>query len=376
MSVIAIVANTSWYVYNFRKNTIIELISQGYEVIIVSPVDAYTERLKGLGVRHYCLKIDSNGLNPLKDIRTFFSFLAIFKRSNARVILNFTPKVNIYSTLACSFLTKKIVINNIAGLGTVFTKNNFLSLLVRFLYKISQRRADFIFFQNEEDRDLFLKYRLTTTSKTDRLPGSGVDLERFNVQYEDTQSDSVSFLLACRMLKQKGVIEFMNAAKELKAKYNEAVTFYMLGFLDDNNINYVSKKEMDKWISIGCVSYLGVSDCIENIISKHDCIVLPSFYREGVPKALLEAAAMSKPIITTNNVGCRDIVDDGVNGFLCKPGDTQDLIKKMEKVILMPRANLKAMGHASRLKVEAEFDEKIVINKYLNKITDLLHDKK
>lgn len=376
MSTIAIVANTSWYIYNFRKNTINELKNKGFEIIIVSPVDAYTDRLKALGTKHYELNIDSSGLNPFKDIRTFFSFISIYKCANVKIILNFTPKINIYSTLASMFFPEIKVINNIAGLGTVFTKNNILSIFVRLLYKISQRRANFIFFQNEDDRKLFLKYKLTSINKTDRLPGSGVDLNRFSSLNENNNNGTLSFLLVCRMLKQKGVVEFMDAAKILKAKYNGRVKFNMLGFLDDNNPNYVSKYEMDKWISIGCVSYLGISDCIENVISKHDCIVLPSYYREGVPKSLLEAAAMSKPIITTNNVGCRDIVDDGINGFLCKPGDTTDLIDKIEKIILMPLVSLHEMGRASRLKVEAEFDEKIVINKYIDKIMDLSQDVK
>ncbi|CAG7595990.1 putative colanic biosynthesis glycosyl transferase [Escherichia coli] len=166
----------------------------------------------------------------------------------------------------------------------------------------------------------------------------------------------------------------MEAARVLKEKYGEKMEFNMLGFLDDENPNYVKMSEIQPWIDHGVVKYLGVTDKIEELISQHDCVVLPSYYREGVPKFLLEAAAMGKPIITTDNVGCRDIVDDGVNGFLCQPKNKQDLINKIENLFLLSDTDYTKFCLASRKKVEREFDEKIVIFKYIEQINILLNN--
>ncbi|EFH3406634.1 glycosyltransferase, partial [Escherichia coli] len=220
---------------------------------------------------------------------------------------------------------------------------------------------------------LFISNNLISKSKTFRLPGSGVDLNRFKVSKVE-RSEHLSFLLACRMLRKKGVLEFMEAARVLKEKYGEKMEFNMLGFLDDENPNYVKMSEIQPWIDHGVVKYLGVTDKIEELISQHDCVVLPSYYREGVPKFLLEAAAMGKPIITTDNVGCRDIVDDGVNGFLCQPKNKQDLINKIENLFLLSDTDYTKFCLASRKKVEREFDEKIVIFKYIEQINILLNN--
>ncbi|OSL33187.1 glycosyltransferase family 4 protein [Escherichia albertii] len=368
---IALAANTSWYLYNFRKNTILSLKACGYNLFVIAPRDKYTPKLVALGVNYIDIKIDSSGLNPFVDLATCFFFYRAFKKHKINVVLNFTPKVNIYSALACYLADKVKVINNIAGLGTVFTADSFLSRIVKFLYKLSSYKVDFVFFQNEDDRDLFIKDNLIPKNKTFRLPGSGVDLNRFKISKVE-RNEHLSFLLACRMLRKKGVLEFMAAAKALKEKYGEKIEFNMLGFLDDENPNYVKMSEMQPWIEQGVVKYLGVTDKIEELISQHDCVVLPSYYREGVPKFLLEAAAMGKPIITTDNVGCRDIVDDGVNGFLCQPKNKQDLINKIEGLFLLSNEDYTKFCLASRKKVEREFDEKIVISRYIEQINILL----
>ncbi|KNC09847.1 glycosyl transferase family 1 [Klebsiella sp. RIT-PI-d] len=369
MATIALTANTSWYIYNFRRNTILQLIEIGYCVVVVSPTDEYTKKIIALGARHIEIRMNPNGLNPFQDVKTLIEFYRIYKNTNIDVILNFTPKNNIYSTLAAFYSNKK-VINNIAGLGTVFTQKNLLSWVVKNLYRISQKKADYIFFQNDDDRNVFLAANIVKFEKTMRVPGSGVDIKRFNFSFSETYS--LEFLLIARMLYQKGITYYADAARVLKKKYGDKVRFSLLGFLEPTNPSYVSPEQMDAWIKEGIITYLGVSDSVENEIEKADCIVLPSFYREGVPKSLLEAAAMGKPIITTDNVGCRDIVDDGVNGYLCKPQSLDELVNAMEKVILMSPKQRKDFSIASRKKVEKEFDEKIVINKYLDAINKVL----
>lgn len=366
MKTIVISSNTSWYLYNFRKNTILSLIDSGYRVLAVSPLDIYSDKLIALGAEYIPINIDQGGTNPIMDVKTFFQFLFIYRKYRPDVVLNFTPKNNIYGTLAAEMTGAKSV-NNIAGLGMVFINEGMTSKISRFLYKISQPKASKIFFQNEEDKALFKKHNLAPERLSDRLPGSGADLSRFKVTPAPDDS-VVRFLLIARMLYDKGVGQYVEAARILKARYGDNVEFRLLGFLDVNNPSAVSRQDMDFWTREGIVKYLGVSDTVEDEIAKIDCIVLPSFYREGVPKSLLEAGAMGKPIVTTDNVGCRETVDHGVNGYLCKPRCAVSLAKKLEFIIKKSHLERLSMGLKSREKIEREFDERIVIEKYLDAV--------
>ncbi|MUK61362.1 glycosyltransferase [Aliivibrio fischeri] len=370
MANILISANTSWYLYNFRKNTINALIKRGHAVTAIAPKDDYSEKLESLGAEFIHIDIDQGGTNPINDLKTFMGFNKVFSKSNYDVVLNFTPKNNIYSTLAAKTNNIK-VINNIAGLGILFINESLTSKIARTLYKYSQRYADKIFFQNEEDKELFIQHKLATVEKTDRLPGSGADLTRFS--FSPSEDDGViRFLLIARMLYDKGISHYIEAARHLKDKHGDKVEFNLLGFLAVNNPSAVSEDEMQSWVDEGIVNYLGVSDSVEQEIAKVDCMVLPSFYREGVPKSLLEAGAMGKPIVTTDNVGCRETVDDGKNGFLCMPRSTESLVDKLELIINMTHAERIHMGRLSRDKIEKEFDESIVLTKYLNAIDEVL----
>lgn len=371
MKIIVITSNTSWYLFNFRKNTILALIDSGYHVVAVAPQDDYSKKLEDLGAEYYHIDIDQGGTNPIKDISTFIGFVNLYRKVRPTAVLNFTPKNNIYSTLAATLVGAKSI-NNIAGLGMVFINENLTAKLARFLYKVSQTKAHTIFFQNEDDRALFAKHKLAPLEITDRVPGSGADLTRFAVT--PSQDDGVvRFLLIARMLYDKGIGHYVEAARELKAKYGNAVEFRLLGFLDVNNPSAVSKQDMQSWVDEGIVNYLGTSDSVEKEIAQVDCMVLPSFYREGVPKSLLEACAMGKPIVTTDNVGCRETVDDGINGYLCEPRSTTSLVEKLELMITHSHEQRLEMGLQSRTKVENEFDEKIVINKYLEAVKSALN---
>lgn len=370
MANVIITANTSWYLYNFRKNTILSLIGEGHSVIAVAPEDRYSIELSRLGCYFIPIKIDQGGTNPVKDIMTFLNFVIIFCKSSTDVALNFTPKNNIYGTLAAKLCGVKCI-NNIAGLGVLFVNEGFVTKFARVLYKISQRCAYKIFFQNEDDRTLFLKNKMASKDVTERLPGSGVDLARFSIT--PSVDDGVTrFLLIARMLFDKGVGHYVEAARILRLKYGDKVEFHLLGFLDVQNPSSISREQMDAWVSEGIVKYLGVSDEVEKNIATSDCIVLPSFYREGVPKSLLEAGAMGKPIITTNSIGCRETVDDSINGFLCEPRSTESLTLMLDKMIDIGYDARLKMGIASRKKIEREFDEKIVIRRYLEAVRTAL----
>lgn len=370
MNKIAITSNTSWYLYNFRKNTIISLIKAGFEVYTISPIDEYSEKLEILGAKHIDIKINSSSKNPLIDLYTLISFYRIFNKFKFNVILNFTPKNNIYGTLAAK-LNKIKTINNIAGLGTLFINDNLTSKLARNLYKYSQKYADKVFFQNNDDLSLFLEKKYVKKSQIDRLPGSGVDLSRFKLALSENKKQ-LRFLLIARMLYEKGITFYVDAARILKEKYGDSVEFCLLGFVGVNNPSAITHEQMSNWVSEGIINYLGTSDTVEHEITQADCIVLPSFYREGVPKTLLEAGAMGKPIITTDNVGCRETVNHGFNGYLCQPKSVSSLVNTIDTFINLSYEEKLIMGRNSRKKIETEFDELIVINKYLDALKEIL----
>jgi glycosyltransferase involved in cell wall biosynthesis len=364
MKTIVLSSNVCWSLYNFRRNLIKRLIVLNYKVVIVAKKDSYTDRLVELGCECIHLSIDSSGTNPVKDFYTMYCLFRIYAKIRPDFVLNFSPKNNIYSTLAAS-LFDVVIINNVAGLGFVFIENNLTSIIVKFLYKLSQKRADIVFFQNKDDLALFLKNNVCLPKKTDLLPGSGVDLARF-IPSASLAVKEVTFLLVARMLYDKGVKYYVDAARELKKSGNSNVKFKLLGFLDSDNPSAVSRDEMNAWVQEGVVEYLGVSDTVEAEMSSADCIVLPSYYREGVPRSLLEAAALGKPIITTDSVGCKEVVDEGVNGYLCEPRSTESLLECLEKFLGLSVSEKAEMGANSRKKAEKEFDEEIVINKYID----------
>jgi glycosyltransferase involved in cell wall biosynthesis len=369
---IMIALNTAWNLINFRSGLIKTLVNQGYEVIAVAPFDEYSTQLQALGCRYIPLPIDNRGTHPGRDLVLMTRFFHLLRAERPDVFLGYTVKPNIYGSLAANAL-RIPVINNVAGLGTVFIKGGWLNQLVRGLYRIALSRSSKVFFQNNEDRQLFVSGGLVSESIADRLPGSGIDLVKFQPASLPA-GPYVRFLLIARMLWDKGVGEFVEAARLLKQRGIDSECC-LLGFLDVQNPAAISRKQMDDLVAEGVVRYLGVSDNVRDDIAQADCVVLPSFYREGTPRTLLEAAAMARPIVTTDSVGCRDVVDDGVNGFLCKPKDASDLADKMERIVRMSPAEREVMGSLGRLKIEREFDEQIVINKYLSAIESVLAKK-
>ena len=366
---IAIVLNTSWNIYNFRLGLIRALKDAGNEVVVIAPYDKYSDILSE-EFEYHDIKINNKGTNPKEDIKTTIDFYKLYKKIKPDIVLHYTIKPNIYGTIACSILGIK-TINNIAGLGTLFIKQNFVTKIAKWLYKYSQSKADKIFFQNSDDFEMFTSEGLVTKHKCDVLPGSGVDTNKFIPIDFESGDNTFRFLLIARMLWDKGLGEYVEAARIIKKKY-PSVEFQLLGFLDVINKSAISKEQMQQWVDEGLVNYLGVSDDVKVQIAKADCIVLPSFYREGTPRTLLESASMAKPIITTDNVGCRDVVDDGVNGYLCEVRNAQDLADKMEMMLNLSEDERKLMGEAGRVKMINEFDESIVINKYLKVIKEVL----
>jgi glycosyltransferase involved in cell wall biosynthesis len=362
---IAIVLNTSWNIYNFRMNFIRSLQEQGHEVHTIAPHDKYTQKLEQAGCIHHDVKMDSRGANPIKDFFLILEFLSIYRKLRPDVILHYTIKPNIYGTLAAAFL-KIPSVNNVCGLGTVFLKKGIVSKVALLLYKWAFRYPQKVFFQNPDDHKLFIERELVSESIADLLPGSGIDLSRFHpISYQRNQR--FTFLLISRLITDKGILEFIDAVKRLKATGINA-KFQILGAKDPEHKRGIKLRVIDEWVNSGIIEYLGTTDDVRKFIHGADCIVLPS-YREGAPRTLLEAASSCKPIVATDVPGCHHVVVHEYNGLLCKMKDAADLAEKMSTMANLDEAALRKMGENGRLKMELEYSETIVINKYLKAIS-------
>ena len=367
---ILIVANSSWNVVNFRMGLIRALQAEEFQVVAAAPLDIDPTNIKAVGGEVFEVKVRAQSLNPLRDLGFVLQLFLILRQTGAQTCLFFTAKPNIFGGF-CASLLDLHYINNISGLGSVFIKNGFLSKVMILLYKLALKKSSCVFFQNRDDRDLFLQKNIVKSEKTKLLPGSGVNLQKFQpvLKIKKIDQEPFTFILISRLIKDKGVIEYIEAAK-LVSKLHPDIQFKILGFLGVQNPTAISTQQMNEWQQLQFVSYLGEANDVRPFIEESDCVVLPS-YREGTPKVLLEAAAMGKPIITTDVPGCREVVEDQLTGFLCEVRSAQDLAHKMCQMIELSAEQRAQMGRLGRLKMENQFSEKIVIDRYLEVIRSL-----
>jgi glycosyltransferase involved in cell wall biosynthesis len=362
MRTVVISINASWNVYNFRRGLIRELQQAGYRVVALSPDDGHAPRLAELGVEHVPLAMDSAGVSPLRDLGLLLRYWRALRRIRPDAFLGYTAKPNVYGSLAAHSLGIKVV-NNVSGLGTAFIKRGLLTRIVKLLYRLAFRRSATVFFQNPEDLDLFVRERIVRADKAALLPGSGVDLSLFAPQPKPAGESGFAFILVARLLWDKGVGEYVEAARALRRTHPEA-RLRLLGFVDVANRTAVPRADVDRWVAEGTIDYLGAADDVRPFIAAADCVVLPS-YREGLPRVLLEAAAMARPLIASDAPGCRHVVEEGVNGFLCAVRDAGSLADAMRRMIALPPERRAAMGAAARARIEREFDERIVAARYV-----------
>ena len=362
---VAIVLNTSWNIYNFRMNFVRTLLERGYEVHTIAPVDPYTPRLVDAGCHHHPVRMDSRGINPIKDFALILELRGIYKKVKPDIILHYTIKPNIYGAVAAATLGIPTV-NNVCGLGTVFLRNNILSRIAILLYRWSFRFPKKVFFQNPDDRDLFINQKLVAPESADLLPGSGIDLQRFAPQ-PFRRNPTFTFLLISRLITDKGILEYVEAVRQLRAEGIDA-RFQLLGAKDPLHRRGIPVETIQQWIDDRTIEYLGTTEDVRPFIHAADCIVLPS-YREGTPHTLLEAASCAKPIVATDVPGCKQVVEHNVNGLLCRLKDAGDLAEKMKAISRLRDHTLLQFGENGRKKMEEEFDESRVIGKYLDAIT-------
>ncbi len=364
-----IAINTTWNIYNFRRRLIAKLGGAGFRIAAYAPPDAYIGRIESSGARYVPMRLDNAGTNPLRELMTLWQMVRLLKREQPALLLTYTPKVNIYLSLAARMCGIPVVAN-VSGLGRTFIAGGWLTRIARFMYRIAFSWPERIFFQNAEDRTTFLDAGLTKKERTVLIPGSGVDVSRFSPTPKRREGGAFVFLMAARLLWDKGVGEYVAAARQLKAEF-PAVSFRLLGFLNVPSPSAVPRSEVEAWEREGVIEYLGHSDDMVSIYGDADCVVLPS-YREGMPRTLLEAASMGLPAIATDVTGCRQAVADGETGFLCKARDATALAGAMRRMLLLTPEQRARMGHVARERVIREFDEKIVVGRYLDVVKDIL----
>ena len=359
---VLILGNSGLVVFGMRGELIQRLIREGYQVVVSFPngILGEGEQLsKEYGCQYIEIEIDRRGTNIIHDLALLRNYMKLLKEVKPNVVLTFTVKCSIYGGMACR-LSKVPYIVNITGLGKGLAEGGMQQKLLIMLYKLAVRAAHCVFFQNTQDRQFFIK-RHIKYRKDDLLPGSGVNLEKYTpIAYPN--DDQIIFTYIARVMKTKGIDEFLEAAKAMKQEHPQ-VEFHVCGFYEDDYKDIIEKAEKE-----GIVQYHGQVNDVRPFEEISHCIVLPTYHPEGVSNVLLEAAACARPIITTNRPGCAEVVDDGVNGYLIREKDSQDLLQKMRKFMELPWEARKDMGLAGRRKVENEFDRQIVVQKYLEHI--------
>jgi glycosyltransferase involved in cell wall biosynthesis len=369
---VVIAANTSWYIHNFRGNLIDEILALGHEVVCVAPRDKFSQHLENRGAQYVEVSMSATSMNPFREAHVCWKLLRSLRRLQPDIVFTYTPKMNLYAGF-CLYFSKFRQYANISGLGDLFAKDKVSFRFLRyFMFKICFQKTEHIFFQNGEDMALIVeKKRLLNQAKCSRLPGSGVDLDRFKSclsVVKGTEGPRV-FLKYGRFLKNKGYDLYLSAAKRMKDEHGDRVEFWVMGAPDPHRED---SRELYKRIltfhEMGIIRLLPWCDDIVSVLGRSDVVVSATTYNEGVPRTLLEALAAGKAIVTTNWKGARDAADDGVNGFVFEPDNEQDLCRVLDGLIKSSPKTLTSMGRAGRQKAEREFNEQIVLNRY----TDLL----
>lgn len=369
---IALLYNTTHYVIKFRLPLITALQKAGYRVVVIAPKDHSTPLLMQNNVEFVPIGMSQYGMNPAAEIRNFFEVKSILDRIRPLVSLNYTVKPNTFGSMAAEYAGVP-VINNIAGAGMIYTSDKKLQrFIVSALYRRGLRKSRVVFFQNGDDMELFLKKGLVTPEQCLRLPGSGVDLQRYKPSL--LPENVLRFVFIGRLLKLKGIKEYLLAANNILNCQAEPgrMEFHIIGEHEKTGA-FIEQEQLNALTAHTGIHYHGAvePDCIGDYIRNASCVVLPTYYGEGVPRVLLEALASARPIITTDSAGSRDVIEHERNGFMVKPRDVDDLTTAMVRFINTTPEKRTEMGLYGRQKAEREFDESIVIDSYLEQIRSI-----
>lgn len=365
---ILMTANAAWNIWNFRRPVVAALMADGHRISALAPTDETTPALRELGCRFLPLDMSVQGVNPLPDLKLLRSLTRVFRDERPDVVLSYTIKNNIFGAMAARSSGVPFL-PNVTGIGTAFLSGGLLQAIAERLYRRAFSPLPIIFFQNEDDQGLFIRRGLARPEQARLLPGSGIDLTHYAATDLPSADAAPTFLMIARLLRQKGVVEFVDAARQVKATTPQA-RFQLLGAAGSRNRTAISADTIRAWVEEGVVEYLGTTDDVRPHIAAAHCVVLPS-YREGAPRTLLEAAAMARPLIATDVPGCRSVLDPDVSGFLCEARSAGSLAATLRRFLDLPHAAKVGMGRAGRAKMEHAFDEAIVVRAYREAISAL-----
>src|SRR5664279_1528607 len=360
---ITLVANSAWSLYNFRIDLIRHLLSR-FDVLIIAPWDAFVSELEHAGCSYLEIHFNNRSENPVRDFVLYRSLKKIYLAEKPDFIFHYVIKPNIYGSLAaaaCGIPSVAVI----TGLGYTFDKQNLLNRIVSVLYRRSLKKASEVWFLNREDADVFINRQLVARDKIKILPGEGINTEYFFPQIHKpvSRSKTFRFLMGTRLLKSKGIGIYIEAARILKGK-NPDIRFDLIGFFEKNHPDSISEHELRYWKKKGIIQYGGFARDVRPFLRQADCFIFPSFYHEGIPRCLLEAASMEIPIITSRTTGCREVVEDGQNGFLCAVNHVADLVEKMEQMMALSSAKRVDMGKKGRELVMEKFDVRKILLEY------------
>lgn len=362
-------ANSCWNLLNFRGSLIRALQSAGYRIAAFAPADVHAEELRRRGIEVHDMPMARSGTNPIADARLLLRYLGALRRLRPAAYCGFTIKPNVYGAIA-SRIAGVPCINNVTGLGTMFLARGRTWRLTAALYRFAFRRSRRVFFHNAEDLGIFLKQKIVRPEQGRAIPGSGVDLDYFSPSEDAPAGEGPIFLFIGRAIRDKGFGEYVQAARQLRRRMPGA-RFQLLGGPDAGNPTSVSSAEFQSWVDEGLIEHLGEQSDVRPAIRDATAVVLPS-YREGMSRALLEGAAMGKPLVGTDVAGCRELIEEGVTGALCPPRDAASLAEAMERIGRLPPHRIAELGRAARNKVEREFGEQVVIDAYLEALSELV----
>lgn len=356
---VLILANIGLGLYKFRRELLEELVKEN-EVFFCIPDDEFVDPIKKIGCKFIDNSLlDRHGTNPIQELKLINYYKRVLHDVKPDIVFTYTIKCNAYGGMACASLGVPYVVN-VTGLGTAIENGGLMQKISLALYRMGLRKAQKVFFQNTENRDFMVNHGIVKGSY-DMLPGSGVNLKQYEV-FPYPNGETVDFVFIARVMKEKGIDQYIDAAKEIRKRHPET-RFHICGFCEQNYENLL-KELTDN----GTVVYHGLVADMRPIYQMISCTVHPTYYPEGLSNVLLESAASGRPIITTDRSGCREVVEDGVNGYVVKQQDSKDLIDKIEKFLSLRVDERKAMGLAGRAKVEREFDRKIVVRKYMEEV--------
>lgn len=367
---IAIVANTAWYIANFRLGFMQSLRAAGYQVSAICPAGDGLQQIAAAGFNHVTFQLQGKSINPLRELGSVLSLRSALKRAAPDVILSHTPKGNIYASFARRGLGMR-QIAGVSGLGSSFIRQDWLTRLVMRLYKLTFGGMDRVLFENPTDQAIFLQHGLVDAARAEGIPGLGVDLDHFACEPFPplAQEGAPVFLMIARLLGDKGVREYAAAARSVRLRHPHA-RFQLLGSLDASNPTAITAAELAAWTSDATIDYLGYTADVRPFIAAAHCIVLPS-YREGMSRTLLEAAAVGRALIASKVPGCREAIEPGVNGLLCEARSAESLSAALSQFCTLPEARMRQMGAASRAKAQAQFSEALVTATYLRSLEQL-----